>query len=60
MIDDEAVPTLVTLSGLEQLEVTGTEITEAGVSRLHEALPNCRIIWDGGTLGVEDGDQQAN
>ena len=30
-----------------ELNIPGTKVTPAGVAALHEALPNCRIMWPG-------------
>ena len=55
LIDDAAVPALATLTGLKQLELTETGITEEGVARLQEALPNCRITHE----SISDPDGEA-
>ena len=44
---------LTSLSKLELLVLTNTNVTSEGVQTLHEALPRCRIVWDGGTIEPE-------
>lgn len=36
--------------GLTTLFVQGTKVTAAKVEELHQALPQCRIVWDGGSI----------
>lgn len=42
-IDDEVVPTLISCTGLVQIEIHNTRLTEAGVGRLVAALPKADI-----------------
>jgi hypothetical protein len=35
---------------LERIRLVGTKVTEAGVTALSKALPNCRIEWNGGVI----------
>ncbi len=49
-LDDAAVLHLSQFSSLRRLSLTGTKLTEAGIARLHEALPQCAITWDGGLV----------
>jgi len=39
--------------GLTTLFVQGTRVTAAKVEELHEALPQCTIVWDGGRIGPQ-------
>jgi Leucine-rich repeat (LRR) protein len=41
-ITDEAIPFLSRLKGLKHLSIEGTGITQSGIARLREALPNLR------------------
>ena len=45
-ITDATVEVLIGLKQLQTLNVRGTEISEAGVSRLRAALPRCEIARD--------------
>ncbi len=49
-LTDVSVPSLSGLHTLVLLNLQGTGITEEGMLRLREALPNCEIAWDGGTI----------
>ena len=42
-----------TLPRLTTLNILQTSVTPAGVEACHEALPQCRIFWDGGTIEPE-------
>ena len=42
-ISDAAVNDLLTLAGLKQL-LSGTQVTDAGVERLRQALPECEVV----------------
>ncbi len=53
-ISDEAIGQLAELTRLKSVSLEGTQVTAEGVQRLHEALPDCTIRWDGGTLGMID------
>lgn len=43
-ISDVGVPVLATMKHLHKLDLRGSTVTEAGVSRLRSALPNCEIL----------------
>jgi serine/threonine protein kinase len=43
-ISDDAIPHLATLTGLTQLDLTDSRVTEAGRQKLREALPNCKVL----------------
>jgi hypothetical protein len=43
-ISDSAVNDLITLTGLKQLILNGTQITDVGIERLQRALPECEVI----------------
>ncbi len=49
-ITDAAVETLTGMTGLDDLHIDHTGITPEGVERLHLALPDCAILWDGGVI----------
>jgi hypothetical protein len=36
------------LTSLRHLDLRETRFTDGGIARLHEALPDCMIIWDDG------------
>jgi hypothetical protein len=42
-LDDRAVPHLLALKGLKQLNVAGTKLSAAGLKQLREGLPQCKI-----------------
>jgi Leucine-rich repeat (LRR) protein len=44
-ITDAGLVPLQTLTHLTSLDLTGTEVTEAGVKQLRRALPRCQIVW---------------
>ena len=44
-ITDAGLMYLESLKNLESLDLAGTQVTEAGVMRLQQALPNCNISW---------------
>jgi hypothetical protein len=44
-VTDEAIGHLATARCMSRLYVRGTRITEAGVKRLQQALPDCEIKW---------------
>lgn len=50
-IDDKVVGHLKQIDSLRIVDLQRTAITRAGVEELHEALPKCAIIWNGGFLG---------
>jgi Leucine-rich repeat (LRR) protein len=43
-VGDDSVAVLADFKTLRRLDLTGTAITPKGVSRLHAALPGCRIL----------------
>ncbi|NQV22751.1 MAG: protein kinase, partial [Rhodopirellula sp.] len=49
-ITDAGLKHLENLTHLESLDVQRTQVTEAAVQRLHTAIPQCRIHWDGGVI----------
>ncbi len=44
-VTDEGIRCLHEYSGLEEVDLRGTKVSEEGVRRLQEALPNCTIRW---------------
>ena len=49
-ITDAGLKHLENLTQLELLHLQNTQVTEAAVQRLHAAIPQCRIEWDGGVI----------
>ena len=49
-ITDAGLVNLKGLSRLGQLWLVYTTVTGKGVRKLHEAIPNCHIAWEGGWL----------
>lgn len=50
-ISDEGLKHLESLAALTDLRLKGVKrITPAGVAALQKALPNCKILWDGGVI----------
>ena len=43
-IDDDGIPYLLKLVNLQRLDLQDTQITAAGLARIHAALPNCKVI----------------
>jgi hypothetical protein len=44
MISDEGLEHLKGFPNLEELELHGTQVTDAGIADLRKALPNVRIL----------------
>lgn len=49
-LEDAGLTHLAALVNLEKLFLKRTGLSETGVRKLAEALPNCRIEWDGGVI----------
>ena len=49
-VDDAGVDQLNRLSNLTDLNLRQTKLTSAGIAELKQALPNCKIAWDGGVI----------
>ena len=49
-ISDDGIAALHGLTNLDEVFLEDTDVTAEGVQSLHQALPNCHITWDGGTL----------
>ena len=49
-VTDAGLAHLKDLKNLTELDLTKTQVTAKGVQELHDALPGCRILWDGGVL----------
>jgi hypothetical protein len=45
-VNDEAAEILASMPKLKVLNLYHTLMTEAGVARIKQTLPECRIIWD--------------
>jgi hypothetical protein len=43
-VTDAGLDNLCGLTRLETLRLSGTQVTEAGITNLRNALPNCEII----------------
>jgi hypothetical protein len=54
-VTDEGLAIIKQISKLRSLRVVDTKVSEQGVKDLHAALPNCTIVWNGGTLGPMGG-----
>jgi hypothetical protein len=52
-ITDAALAALRAMTSLRDLRLQETRVTRAGVDRLHEALPDCHIESDFGTVGPD-------
>jgi hypothetical protein len=46
-ITDAGLVRLEALKSLEELRLGKTKVTAAGVAKLQQALPKCKITWDG-------------
>ena len=46
-VTDDGLKPLHGLTGWQELDLTGTKVTAAGVAALQKALPKCKIVWDG-------------
>jgi hypothetical protein len=53
-VTDAGLVHLTGLKALQQLDLRGSKVTEAGVKKLAATLPKCRIEWDGGTIGPKE------
>ena len=49
-VSDEGLVHLYGLKNLDELTFSATQVTQAGIEKLHEALPNCRIEWNGSRI----------
>ncbi|MCC9607843.1 protein kinase [Blastopirellula sp. JC732] len=49
-ISDASVDQICSYKKLTGLEIEKTKITAAGVEKIRQALPRCKISWDGGTI----------
>lgn len=49
-IDDSNLELLTKLTSLKSLNLNKTKVSKAGVESLHNALPKCKITWDGGVV----------
>jgi hypothetical protein len=47
-LTDAGIRHLAGLPNLESLDLRRTKASAAGIAELQKALPNCKIIWDGG------------
>jgi internalin A len=45
-VTDAGLKELTTLKSLRTVSLTKTRVTEAGVRKFKEALPDCRVIHD--------------
>ena len=44
LLDDAAIPVLISWQSLQRLDIQDTAVTAAGVAKLKEARPNLRIL----------------
>ncbi|WP_158265097.1 hypothetical protein [Blastopirellula marina] len=49
-VSDASIEILSNFKNLKRMEIENTKITPAGVEKLRQALPQCDITWDGGTI----------
>lgn len=49
-VTDAGLANLAGLEMLTQVRLTNTKVTATGVTALANALPKCKIEWDGGTI----------
>ena len=49
-LTDAGIRHLEGLTNLTALDLRKTKVTAAGIDRLHQAFPRCRIEWDGGVV----------
>jgi eukaryotic-like serine/threonine-protein kinase len=49
-LTDDGLAHLAKCKKLESVECEGTKVTRAGIEKLQEAQPKCRIVWNGGTI----------
>ncbi len=52
-ISDQGLRHLEEIENLSIVELSATNVTEEGVMRLHAAIPDCTITWDGGILSPQ-------
>ena len=51
-LTNAAVKDLRLLKDLEELDLTGTEITAQAIEAIRSALPNCRVVWKSAAEGM--------
>jgi hypothetical protein len=44
-VNDAGLESLKGFSKLHELDLEGTKVTDEGIKKLRQALPNCRICW---------------
>lgn len=49
-LSDASVPVLMSIKGLQRLEIQGTKITPAGIEKLKAGLPKCHLVTDAGEI----------
>jgi formylglycine-generating enzyme required for sulfatase activity len=59
-VSDAALAHVKALPKLTFLHLQRTGVTETGIQDLHESLPKCQIIWDGGTVQPKAADGGAD
>jgi len=50
-VSDAGLAYLKICKRLSELNLKETKVTASGINELGKALPRCRILWDGGTVG---------
>lgn len=59
-VNDTAVVHIKRFTNLESLILDRTKVSKEGLTELATALPNCRIVWDGGVFKLAtDADRKA-
>jgi hypothetical protein len=53
-VTDAGLTHLHGVSGLEYVVLRRTGVTEKGVTQLYQALPDCRVVWDGFVPGAAE------
>lgn len=49
-VTDAGLKHIEKLDQLNYINLQKTQVTDAGITALRQALPNCRIEWDGGVI----------
>ncbi|MCC9608370.1 SUMF1/EgtB/PvdO family nonheme iron enzyme [Blastopirellula sp. JC732] len=54
-LTDKSFDTFLNLPLLQNLHLTETKVTPAGVAKFKQARPTCRVVWDGDPTGAVGG-----
>jgi eukaryotic-like serine/threonine-protein kinase len=52
-LSDAALEVLAKMPSLTYLNLKGTKVTATGIAKFHNAVPTCKVLWDGGTVQAE-------